>query len=120
MSISCATSRRENAGPPRKVPSRAAGDARAEAEQLVDVQVRHQRVAQLALAPDRDPEAALLTNGDRVAAEVVAGCRKREPVGAKDEERRRVRAPLVDQHGGLSVEVVADRSPLQRELVVTA
>jgi hypothetical protein len=67
-------------------------------DELVAVQIRHQRVAELAVPPEHDREAAHVTDRCGHAAEVALGLREREAVGAEDKQRLRVQAAPVDEH----------------------
>src|SRR5262245_3407350 len=100
-------------------PSGGAGDLLGDPLQLAEVDVGHQRVAQLTSAPQDHVEAAL--GFDRRTGGAYRGQRAlgpRQPVGTEHDERDRVQAACVDEHRRLAIQEVADGAALEREVGV--
>src|SRR5262245_31829269 len=94
-------------------------DPRGQRIEVTRVHVGDEGVAELGRAPHDHVEAPVdravnLGRGPRLRS----AHRPREPVRAKDEQRDRMKAACIHEHGGLPVPEIADGAPLERELGV--
>src|SRR5262245_9941273 len=88
-------------------------DPRGERVEITRVHVGDEGVAELRRAPHDHVEAPVGRPVDRGgAARRRRGRRPREPVGAKDEQRDRMKAARIHEYRGLSVPEIADGAPL--------
>src|SRR5581483_2026679 len=94
--------------------ARAPRARRGELGQLLRLEVRDQRVPEVARPPQEHGEPALGRGRAPPAG------RPGEPLGAEHEQRDRVEPALVDEHRRLAIEEVVDRAPLELELPVAA
>src|SRR5262245_37037100 len=101
--------------------SGSAADLHGELGELLPIHVGDQRVAQLTAPPEDHIEAARRGDSRHDGADLLeAASGPRQAFRAKHEQRDRVEPTMEHEDGSLAIEVVADGSSLQRELLVSA